>query len=61
MAQYGAVLFPDFHRFHQLIVSYFRLGEPEDCAGTVSFLASHDSSYITGETIVMSGGMLSRL
>lgn len=39
----------------------FRLGEPSDCAGAVSFLCSDAASYITGETIVMSGGMQSRL
>ncbi|KAI0235131.1 Dehydrogenase/reductase SDR family member 4 [Lamellibrachia satsuma] len=38
-----------------------RLGEPEECAGTVSFLVSDDARYITGETIVVSGGMTSRL
>ncbi|XP_078608711.1 dehydrogenase/reductase SDR family member 4-like isoform X1 [Branchiostoma floridae x Branchiostoma japonicum] len=38
-----------------------RLGEPEDCAGPVSFLCSDDAAYITGETIIMSGGMISRL
>lgn len=38
-----------------------RLGEPSDCAGAVSFLCSDAASYITGETIVMSGGMQSRL
>ncbi|XP_074150407.1 dehydrogenase/reductase SDR family member 2, mitochondrial-like [Sminthopsis crassicaudata] len=32
-----------------------RLGNPEECAGVVSFLCSPDSSYITGETIVVSG------
>jgi dehydrogenase/reductase SDR family protein 4 len=38
-----------------------RLGEAEECAGAVSFLCSEDASYITGETIVISGGMPSRL
>ncbi|XP_053324396.1 dehydrogenase/reductase SDR family member 4-like [Spea bombifrons] len=38
-----------------------RIGEPEDCAGAVSFLCSPDASYITGETIVVSGGSHSRL
>ncbi|KAI8519737.1 Dehydrogenase/reductase SDR member 2, mitochondrial [Branchiostoma belcheri] len=38
-----------------------RLGQPEDCSGPVSFLCSDDAAYITGETIVMSGGMVSRL
>eukprot|EP01137_Pigoraptor_chileana_P001965 Opistho-2@2167 len=38
-----------------------RLGSAEDCAGTVSFLASDDAAYVTGETIVTAGGMQSRL
>ncbi|XP_068953990.1 dehydrogenase/reductase SDR family member 2, mitochondrial-like isoform X5 [Petaurus breviceps papuanus] len=32
-----------------------RIGQPEDCVGTVSFLCSPDSSYITGQSIVVSG------
>ncbi|XP_043838202.1 dehydrogenase/reductase SDR family member 2, mitochondrial [Dromiciops gliroides] len=32
-----------------------RIGQPEDCAGIVSFLCSPDSSYITGENIVVAG------
>ncbi|XP_052590247.1 dehydrogenase/reductase SDR family member 2, mitochondrial-like [Peromyscus californicus insignis] len=32
-----------------------RLGEPEDCAGIVSFLCSSDASYITGENITVAG------
>ncbi|KAM7321559.1 hypothetical protein ACRRTK_019651 [Alexandromys fortis] len=32
-----------------------RLGEPEDCAGIVSFLCSSDASYITGENIIVAG------
>uniref|UniRef100_A0A8D2AHQ5 Dehydrogenase/reductase SDR family member 2 n=1 Tax=Sciurus vulgaris TaxID=55149 RepID=A0A8D2AHQ5_SCIVU len=33
----------------------FRFGEPEDCAGIVSFLCSSDASYITGENITVAG------
>jgi 3-oxoacyl-[acyl-carrier protein] reductase len=33
-----------------------RLGQPADIAGTAVFLASADSSWITGETFVISGG-----
>lgn len=33
-----------------------RIGQPRDIAGTAAFLASDDSSWITGETFVISGG-----
>ncbi|KAG6474679.1 hypothetical protein ZIOFF_068617 [Zingiber officinale] len=38
-----------------------RLGTTEDMASVAAFLASDDSSYITGETLVVAGGMPSRL
>ncbi|XP_074653710.1 dehydrogenase/reductase SDR family member 4-like [Tubulanus polymorphus] len=38
-----------------------RFGDVDDCSGVVSFLASQDAAYITGETIVIAGGMPSRL
>ena len=34
-----------------------RLGEPEDLAGAVAFLASDDASFITGQTLSVSGGL----
>jgi NAD(P)-dependent dehydrogenase (short-subunit alcohol dehydrogenase family) len=34
-----------------------RLGVPEDVAGTVAFLCSRDASWITGQTIVIDGGI----
>ncbi len=34
-----------------------RMGEPEDYAGIVALLISDDGSYITGQTISVSGGM----
>ncbi|KAF2298256.1 hypothetical protein GH714_020898 [Hevea brasiliensis] len=38
-----------------------RLGTTEDMASATAFLASDDASYITGETLVVAGGMPSRL
>jgi 3-oxoacyl-[acyl-carrier protein] reductase len=34
-----------------------RAGTPEDVANVVAFLASHAADYITGQTIVVDGGM----
>jgi 3-oxoacyl-[acyl-carrier protein] reductase len=34
-----------------------RLGQAEDIAGVCLFLASHEADYITGQTIVVDGGM----
>ncbi len=33
------------------------LGQPEDVAATVAFLASEDSAYITGQVLAVNGGM----
>jgi 2-hydroxycyclohexanecarboxyl-CoA dehydrogenase len=34
-----------------------RLGQPDDLAGMVAFLASEDAAYITGQVISVSGGL----
>ncbi|XP_071957405.1 dehydrogenase/reductase SDR family member 4-like isoform X2 [Antedon mediterranea] len=38
-----------------------RIGLPDECAGAVAFLCSDDSTYITGETMIVAGGMTARL
>ncbi len=47
-------------KFKETIISKIpsaRLGEPEDIANAVIFLASNQSDYINGETIHINGGM----
>jgi 2-hydroxycyclohexanecarboxyl-CoA dehydrogenase len=34
-----------------------RMGEPDDYAGIVAFLASEDAGFMTGQTISVAGGM----
>ena len=47
-------------KFKEMIISKIpssRLGEPEDIANAVIFLASDQSNYINGETLHVNGGM----
>jgi len=39
-------------------IALLRLGEPDDVAGVVLFLASDLAKYVTGETVVVDGGQL---
>lgn len=36
-----------------------RLGTPQDVAGAVAYFASDDSSWVTGQTLTLDGGLLS--
>ena len=38
-------------------IPFRRLGQPEDLAGAVAFLASSDADYVTGQVISVSGGL----
>jgi len=40
------------------VIPLNRMGSPEDVASVCVFLASEDSAYITGQTIVVDGGMV---
>ncbi len=42
---------------HAGVIPIGRFGRPSEVAGVVRFLASKEASYITGETLVVSGGL----
>ncbi|XP_043540312.1 dehydrogenase/reductase SDR family member 4-like [Chiloscyllium plagiosum] len=61
--KFSSVLWSDDSSMQEFdgTIAMRRIGEPEECAGTVSFLCSQDAVYITGETIVVAGGAYCRL
>lgn len=40
-----------------ILIPYGRIGEPEDVASAVSWLASDAADYVTGTTLYVDGGM----
>jgi NAD(P)-dependent dehydrogenase (short-subunit alcohol dehydrogenase family) len=51
---------PQMKRERGEAIPLMRMGEPEEIAGPVAFLASDDASYITGHTFAVDGGLLSQ-
>lgn len=51
---------PEWRRWALERIPLGRLGQPEDLVGAVVFLASDESAYVTGTTIVVDGGYLAR-
>ena len=51
---------PDFNRYVVERTSSRRWGYPDDLRGLIVFLASRASDFITGESIVIDGGVLGR-
>lgn len=51
---------PEWRRWALERIPLNRLGQPEDLVGAIVFLASDDSAYATGTTIVVDGGYLAR-
>ena len=35
-----------------------RIGQPDEVAAAIAFLASDDASYVTGQTLNVSGGLV---
>eukprot|EP00879_Flechtneria_rotunda_P001720 GHRR01001883.1.p1 GENE.GHRR01001883.1~~GHRR01001883.1.p1 ORF type:complete len:254 (+),score=92.20 GHRR01001883.1:183-944(+) len=52
---------PELERLQIEGTSLKRLGTPQDIAAAVAYLVSDDASYVTGETLVVAGGMSSHL
>ncbi|MGH9512367.1 MAG: 3-oxoacyl-[acyl-carrier-protein] reductase [Terriglobales bacterium] len=48
----------DFKKEALKLIPLARIGTPEDVAAAVAFLASRESSYITGHVLSVNGGML---
>lgn len=55
-AQAGGFLQGDFRKQIESQTPLGRIGQPQDIASAVVFLASSDSAWITGETLLISGG-----
>jgi 3-oxoacyl-[acyl-carrier protein] reductase len=46
----------DFHKQAEAQTPLGRIGQPQDIASVAAFLASSDSGWITGETLLVAGG-----
>jgi len=46
----------DYLRLMEKSIPMGRLGDPEDVAYAMLFLASHEAKYITGQTLIVDGG-----
>jgi 3-oxoacyl-[acyl-carrier protein] reductase len=52
----GGFLGSDFQKMFEAQSALGRIGQPGDIAPAVVFLASPDAGWITGETLIISGG-----
>jgi NAD(P)-dependent dehydrogenase (short-subunit alcohol dehydrogenase family) len=52
---------PDYSSAVQHGIPMKRVGRPEEVASVVAFLASDESSYMTGSVVLIDGGLMSYL
>ena len=48
---------PQVRRTYEQRIPFGRLGTPEEVADAALFLASHESRYVTGQELVVDGGL----
>jgi 3-oxoacyl-[acyl-carrier protein] reductase len=53
----AGILKSDFRKHTEATTPLGRIGQPQDIAPAVAFLASSESSWITGETLYITGGL----
>jgi NAD(P)-dependent dehydrogenase (short-subunit alcohol dehydrogenase family) len=53
----AGLLNTDKHRHYEKKILLGHLGQPDDCAGAATFLLSPAANYITGQIIVIDGGL----
>ncbi len=53
----AGIIGSDFRKQTEATTPLGRIGQPQDIAPAVAFLASSDSSWITGETLYITGGL----
>jgi 3-oxoacyl-[acyl-carrier protein] reductase len=51
---------PEIGQARLVAQSIKRFGEPDDLVGVVAFLASDDARFVTGQTIIVDGGVTLR-
>lgn len=53
----AGILGSDFHKQAEAATPLGRIGKPDDIGKVAAFLASEDSGWVTGEVLLVSGGM----